>query len=298
MSTGAVDPQRVVVAVVTAFRPDERLAEVVRSAADQCDRVLVVDNTPTGEPGAQDRIGDIAGVQVERSGRNLGLAGALNLGSGLSRDAWALLLLDQDSALPAGAVAALARHLEREPAIGVATPVPWDAGAGRYLDPRAARRPELADLVVAITSGMLVRRTVLDAVGPFREDFFVDAIDQDFCLRVRRAGFRVVQDRTVPLPHSLGETRWRGWGPLRLRSTQHPTWRLYWAARNAVVLARENWRREPVWVATSLALLGYVALTVLLFEPPRAARLRAMAHGLADGWAGRTDPAQRPGGAA
>lgn len=283
------------VAIVTAFRPDQRLAAVVTSARAQCDLVLVVDNTPAGEPGAEQLLSGEDRVVVERSGRNLGLAGALNLGVDRAGAAAAYLLLDQDSVVPDGLVDRLDAHLT-DASIGVATPVPWDATADRPLDPRAAHRPELADLPVAITSGMLVRAETLADVGSFREDFFVDSIDQDFCLRVRRAGWRVVQDRRVRLPHSLGDTRWRGWGPLRLRSTSHPTWRLYWTARNGVVLARENWRAEPLWVATSLALLGYVAVTVLLFEPPRLTRLARMARGARDGWSGRTDHRQRPGG--
>lgn len=287
-----------VAAVVTAFRPDERLTAVVESAARQCALVVVVDNTPAGEPGADALLASAPTVVVDRSGVNLGLAGALNRGVARIGEADAFLLLDQDSVVPDALVERLASHLHDSPGIGVATPTPWDADAGRFLDPRAARRAPLADLPVAITSGMLVRASTLAAVGPFREDFFVDSIDQDFCLRVRRGGARVVQDRTVLLPHSLGDTRWRGWGPFRLRSTSHPTWRLYWAARNALVLARENWRKEPVWVLTSLALLGYVAVTVLLFEPPRGARLRTMVHGARDGWAGRTDESQRPGGRA
>jgi len=284
------------VALVTAFRPDDRLTAVVESARAQCDLVLVVDNTPEGEPGAEALLPRDDRVVVERSGRNLGLAGALNLGVDRAGPATAYLLLDQDSVVPDGLVERLGAHLS-DPSIGVVTPVPWDATVDRPLDPRAAHRAELADLPVAITSGMLVRAETLATVGRFREDFFVDSIDQDFCLRVRRAGWRVVQDRRVRLPHSLGETRWRGWGPLRLRSTNHPTWRLYWAARNGIVLARENWRTEPRWVATSLAFLGYVAVTVVLFEPPRLTRLARLAHGVRDGWSGRTDERQRPGSA-
>lgn len=283
-----------VAAVVTAFLPAAGLATVVAAAAVQCDRVVVVDNTPPGKPGADRVLTPQPNVLIERSPRNLGLAGALNRGVELAGDVETLLLLDQDSVPPADLVRRLTRHLRGS--VQIATPAPWDAHAGRYLDPRTARRPPVADLPVAITSGMVLRRDVIDKVGPFREAFFVDCVDQDFCLRVRRAGGRVVQDRTVQLPHSLGETRWRGWGPFRLRSTQHPTWRLYWAARNGVVLARENLRREPRWVLTSLAFLGYVALTVALFEPPRLARLARMLRGARDGWAGRVDPAQRPGG--
>lgn len=286
-----------VTAVVTAFRPDARLTEVVRSAGSQCARVVVVDNTPAGEPGvdALPAVADVA--QVLRPGTNLGLAGALNLGVHEASPEHDLLLLDQDSAVPAGLVERLTARLDADPRIGVVGPVPWDADADRPLDPRATHRAPLADLPVVITSGMVVRRAALDAVGPFREDFFVDCVDQDLCLRVRGAGWRVVQDATVRLPHSLGDTRWRGVGPFRLRSTSHATWRLYWTARNGTVLAREHWRREPVWVATSAALQAYVALTVLLFEPPRLRRLATLARGARDGWSGRSDPAMRPGGA-
>ena len=291
-------PPSEVVALVTAFHPDSRLEDVVRSALGQCARVVVIDNTPTGQPGAASVLEARELVHVEASGRNLGLAGALNRGVAIAGDCDGLLLLDQDSVLPSDLVERLGRHLAARPDAGIATPAPWDASAALYLDPRAARRAEVADVPVAITSGMLVRRRALDDIGPFREDFFVDCIDQDYCLRARRAGWRVVQDRSVRLAHSLGETRWRGIGPLRLRSTQHPTWRLYWAGRNTVVLAREYWRREPRWVATTLAFLGYSALTVALFEPPRAMRIRALLHGTRDGWSGRTDESQRAGRAA
>lgn len=283
-----------VAAVVTAFRPDRRLVEVVRSAAAQCSAVVVVDNTPADEPGT-DALPEVAELaQVHRPGANLGLAAALNAGVARVDPAADLLLLDQDSVVPDGLVAALGGRLAADPRTGIAAPVPWDAAEDRPLDPRASRRPELADLPVVITSGMLVRRAALDATGPFREDFFVDCVDQDFCLRVRRAGWRVVQDARVRLPHSLGETRWRGVGPLRLRSTAHATWRLYWTARNGAVLGREHLRTEPAWVATSAALQAYVALTVLLFEPPRLRRLSTLLHGARDGLAGRTDPRMRP----
>lgn len=284
-----------VAAVITAFRPGRALATVVDAAAAQCGLVVVIDNTPVGEPGADRVLEHRPQLIVERSPRNVGLAAALNRGVTLTGDAAILLLLDQDSAPPADLVTRLARHLTGQ--VRIATPAPWDATAGRYLDPRTARRAVVADVPVAITSGMVLRRSAVDQVGPFREEFFVDCVDQDFCLRVRRAGGRIVQDRRVLLPHNLGDTRWRGIGPLRLRSTQHPTWRLYWAARNGVVLARENLRREPAWALTSLAFLGYVALTVALFEPPRVARLARMARGIRDGLAGRVEATQRPGGA-
>jgi rhamnosyltransferase len=282
-SLRASDRELRVTAVVTWFRPNAEAIEGVRDALRQCDSVVVVDNTPAGEPA----LDAPPGVQLLRPGRNVGLAAALNLGlAQVPAAADAVLLLDQDSRLPADLVARLTAHLQ-QPAVGAAAPAPWDAAQGRYLDPRTGARPVVADLPVVITSGLLVRRKALADVGTLREDFFVDAVDLDLCLRLRRAGWRVRQDRNVRLPHRLGETQWHRVLGIAVRSSHHPTWRLYSGARNSAALTREHAGHEPRWAATNALLLAYWLLTVAAFEPPRAVRVRWFVRGLADGWRGR-----------
>lgn len=289
------DPRSI--AVVTAYRPGHQLAGVVAAATAQVDVVVVVDNTPTGTPGAAELLEPSDRVDIVSMGYNSGLAAALNTGVARYAGSERVLLLDQDSSIPPDLVERLGARLEEDPRIGVVAPAPWDAGAARYLDPRASGRPVLADLGAVITSGMLVRRRVLDEVGGFREDFFVDCVDQEFCLRVRSAGWRVTQDRSVLLPHELGETRWHGWGPLRLRATHHATWRLYWIGRNSAVMLREHGRSAPAWSLQWLAIVAYWALTIVLFEPPRWERLGTLVGGLRDGARGRPVPGRhRPQG--
>lgn len=285
------------IAVVTAYQPGPALAAVVAAAAAQVDVVVVVDNTPAGAPGASGVVDASDGLEIVSMGYNSGLATALNTGIARHPDSDRVLLLDQDSTIPPDLVERLGARLDDDERIGIVSPAPWDAAAGRYLDPRASGRPVLADLGAVITSGMLVRRRVLDEVGGFREDFFVDCVDQELCLRVRAAGWRVTQDRSVLLPHELGETRWHGWGPLRLRATHHATWRLYWIGRNSAVMLREHGRSEPGWSLQWAAIVGYWALTIVLFEPPRWERLRTLLAGLRDGARGRAVPSRyRPQG--
>jgi rhamnosyltransferase len=281
---GAAAPR--VTAVVTWFRPGPSAVDGLRDALGQCADAVVVDNTPAAEASVADA--DLPGrVVLLRLGRNAGLAAAINLAlSEVPATSEAVLLLDQDSRLPGDLVARLAQHLG-EPGVGAASPAPWDADEQRYLDPRTAARAEVADLPVAITSGLLVRRSALAQVGLLREDFFVDAVDLDLCLRLRRAGWRLVQDRTVLLPHRLGETRWHRVLGVAVRASHHPTWRLYSAARNSAALTREHLLAEPRWALTNVLLLVYWLFTVAAFEPPRAARIRWFARGLVDGWRGR-----------
>src|ERR1700761_65345 len=121
-------------AIVTAYHPDDRLTAVVESALADCERVVVSDNTPAGDPSLAEKLDDPR-VTVLRDGRNLGLGGALNRGlaslpepAGDGADE-AVLLLDQDSVLPAGLVRGLAAHLDADASIGAAAPTPWDEEA-------------------------------------------------------------------------------------------------------------------------------------------------------------------------
>jgi rhamnosyltransferase len=294
-----VEGTPVVTAVVTWFRPTPEVVDALQDAVAQCAHVVVVDNTPYGEgglsawpEGVPASADSASRVRVLRPGSNLGLAGALNLAvHHLPPDTSAVLLLDQDSRLSTGMVQRLAGHL-REVGTGAAAPAPWDEREGRYLDPRARLRPEVAEVPVAITSGLLVARAALEATGPFREDFFVDAVDLDFCLRLRNAGWRIVQDRGVHLAHRLGNTRWHTLLGVRVRASHHPDWRLYSGGRNGARLCREHLLSSPRWSLTQAALLAYWGATVAAFEPPRRSRTRLFFTGVLDGWRGA--PARLP----
>ena len=284
-----------VVAVMTAHRPDAHIRDVVASARRQVDHLVVVDNTPDGVPGADAYLEPDDTLVLLRNGHNAGLAVALNRGVAASPESPFVLLLDQDSVISPAMVRKLVTELAADSTIGAIGPAPWDPTQSRYLDPRTRLRPDLADLAVIITSGMLVRRPVLASVGPFREDFFVDCVDQEFCLRVKAAGWRVVQDKRTLLEHTLGGTRWHGWGKLRFRATHHPAWRIYWVARNTMFMIREHGHRDPRWAVTAVAILAYWALTILAVEPPRIARVTTLLHGVSDGLRRRTDPTMFPG---
>ncbi|GAA2013010.1 hypothetical protein GCM10009839_04510 [Catenulispora yoronensis] len=280
-------------------------------------------------------LSDLPGVTVLRDGRNRGLAGALNAGvaelckpadrntngeahtgtngeahTGINGEAEAdtaalpdlptlpdlILFLDQDSVLPEDLVQGLAAHFTT-PTVGIAAPAPWDEQQGRFYEPGTEAGPDVADRDAVITSGMLVRRTVLDQVGPFRTDFFVDHVDNDFCLRVRAAGFRILRDKRHKLAHSLGQRNQHKLPGVSVASSRHPTWRLYWIARNGTILIREHRKDAPAWSRNTGAYLVWWFLLRTLIEAPRGPRALAMLRGFRDGFRGRTSRRYLPPGA-
>lgn len=282
-----------ITAIVTAYHPDERLAQVVECALASCALVVVADNTPGDSVSAAEKL-DHPNVRVLRSGRNLGLAAALNLGlREVPPDAAAVLFLDQDSVLPPDLIAGLARHLE-DPTIGVVGPAPVDAEKGGQYETLSILHGDVSDRYSVITSGMLVRRSCFTSVPGFREDFFVDCVDIDFCLRLRRAGVRIVRDKHLTMPHSIGDGRDHRLLFVPVRVLHYAAWRHYWVARNGMVLTREHGRALPGFALINALFMARWLAATAVFEPHRRTHVPAILRGLRDGLTGRTNVAYLP----
>jgi rhamnosyltransferase len=298
-----------ITAVVTAYHPDELLRGVVEKALDACAGVIVVDNTPDqAQPGSgsgsaaapRDPLGGLSDPRVTllASGRNLGLAAGLNTGlAALPEDTEAVLLLDQDSMIPDGMIDGLAAILEKDGSVGVVGPSPVDPETGVPYETMPGRHETVADRDIVITSGMLLRRECLKVVPEFREDFFVDYVDVDFCLRLRAGGVRIVRDLSLPLPHSIGDVRAHRFLGRQVKVGHQAAWRHYWNTRNGVILIREHLRRNPVWAVANALFLCRWFVHILLFEPQRGTDAPAYLRGLRDGLTRRVARRYIPSGA-
>ncbi|MDP3701022.1 MAG: glycosyltransferase [Hylemonella sp.] len=285
-----------VCAVIVAFHPDAGFAERLAKVAGQVGAMVVVDNTP-----ATARKAPIA-LPPTLTGRtlllenqdNLGIATALNQGLQQARDwgcSW-LLTMDQDSEPYADMVATL---------LGVARGCGAEVAVigGNYLDARNARtkvpvqgRGTWLEQKTVITSGSLVRVSATEVTGGFRDDYFIDQVDHEFCLRARRHGGRVVITRKVTMAHSVGES-----GGVRLpllgHLPNHNALRKYYVARNSVVTITDYWQLEAQWCVRRLArlLLGFGVM--MIFERNRFAIARAYVAGVLDALNRRMGPCAR-----
>jgi rhamnosyltransferase len=274
-----------------AYFPDAGFEQRLAGLLPQVGALLVVDNTPAPQRARHIEMTCDAGTRcrVLQNEDNLGIATALNQGLAQAR-AWGcdwLLTLDQDSDCRPDMVQTLlsvAAHC---------TPAPQIVG-GNYVDGRNGNRAKVAvgdetqfvDQKTVITSGCLVAVPFAQAIGGFRDDYFIDQVDHEFCLRARAQGARIVISRKLVMAHSVGEEG-GAWLPLLGRLPNHSPLRKYYLARNSIATIATYWRAEPDWCARrGVRLLLGLVLTVLL-ERPRLPKLRAYMGGLADGFRGR-----------
>lgn len=278
-----------VFACIVTYEPEvELLAANIDAVLGQVEGLVLIDNASSSLPGFLEGIDPR--VEIHRQSENLGLSKAMNLAAIRARagGADAILMLDQDSVVSAGAVAALSSALSSHPGRSIAAAHMVD----RNVDSTSGVSADTLEVVDAcITSGSLIRLSDWAAVGGWDEALFIDYVDFDFCLRLRMRGKEVVIDHATTMDHGIGNARKVG----RVVAWGHGEPRLEHMASDVVLYARKH-RRSPAelqvvprGVARALAGLCWKAVVIVRYEQSKSAKLRAMARGAARGLAQRPD---------
>jgi rhamnosyltransferase len=229
-----------------------------------------------------------AGCRFLGNGRNLGVAAALNQAARLAvaegRD-W-LATFDQDSLLDSDALATLldtgAAHPLRD-RIGVLALSHRDRATGRDYHHGfdiLEETPAWRSVRATITSGSMVRVSAFARVGLFDEPLFIDAVDHEFCLRLRHCGMLVIEARGPVMEHSIGAARVRRFLGRRIALTNHSPLRRYYITRNSLEVIRRYILRDFTWSIYNLYFLAVGSVIILMLEDRRWAKLRAMAEGV------------------
>lgn len=278
-------------AVVITFFPPPDLAKNLEALAAQVAEILVVDNaSPEASLRSIQSIGAKLGATIACNRENTGLAAALNVGLRFARDrgyTW-LATFDQDSLATPDMVSKMttliANYGESE-GLALITPLHVDRRLGLSYTNTAclSRGDNWRRLPTAMTSGNLVNVTAADAIGGFDGGLFIDYVDNDFCLRLRRKGYHIVEASDAVLWHSLGTMEIRRFLWKKVRTTNHSALRRYYSTRNGVMTWKRYWRFDLGWTLGDIRRFLFICAYILLWEKQKKEKLIAIGHGLWDG---------------
>jgi len=191
----------------------------IRGLTDEPYELIFVDNASSD--GTAGYLRGITGARLIVNAENRGFPAAVNQGMAVARGEQ-VLLLNNDTVVTTGWLRRMLRALHADPAVGMVGPcsncvsglqqvaVGYDALTG--LDGFAWDWGRAHDGVREETSRLvgfclLVRRAVVDAVGPFDERFGPGCFeDDDYCVRAMRAGYRLAIARDAFVHHHGGRT--------------------------------------------------------------------------------------------
>ena len=288
---------RDVCAVVVTYHPDSGLPSRLSRIAPQVGATVIVDNGSSGASLHMLReLSPAPAPTILFNGENLGVAKALNIGVRQALDdgfTWALLL-DQDTLVDPDMVERLVAARESCPEHRVAVVGSrFRDTSGRSIDPcrLEARGEQWEQVESVITSGSLLSLSAYPAIGPFREDFFIDRVDTEYCYRARAAGHWVIQTLQPLMSHTVGASSSHRLFWATNWTTHHSADRRYYIARNDTVLLREyrNSSHGP-WQLKSLVRCIRLCKRIACFERDKISKILAVGQGWWDGMRGRMGP--------
>lgn len=249
---------------------------------------IVVDNDSAGDDVKvlREKYGNY--LHIVENDKNYGFAGGNNIGMRYAltnSNPDYLLLLNNDTIVDPEFVTEMVKVTESDPAIGAAVakiylyhkPNRFEAVGSKinmwrgqcfrigWMRKDTEQYEKLRELDAAAANSLLITKGVIQNVGFFDESYFIYLDDADYCVRVRRAGYKIVYVPKAKIWHKVGASA--------RRVTGLP---YYYLARNNFRFMRQHatkWQYRcflayflvcHLWLMTGAYLIYFRSLRVLL----------------------------------
>ncbi len=276
-----------VCAIIVSYFPDTGFKERLYKILCQVDRIVIINNG--SNISLTEILGELVGnkkIKLIQNPQNLGIAKALNQGIALAfeegyRWAWSF---DHDTSVPQGVLGKLIscyNEIVINQKIGLVAPNFYDINSGYYcLD--LNKQGSYFEVVSAINSGSLIRLDIFYELGAFNEKFFIDCVDDEYCLRMYEKNYKAILVKNAVIHHKVGfATNHKLFHKSLVTKNHSPLRRYYWS-RNGFSLIIKYIFHKPL---LALGILKSHLITIfitLLFEKQKLKKLRYLILGAFD----------------
>ncbi len=284
--------------VVVTYNPTKNELENIKSYINDLDKLYVVDNSNIDNKILLDSVIIDSKIEYCPLLDNLGIATALNIGCKKAFDEgyeW-ILTMDQDSTFKDGDLNNLIKILDKD--------YKWELTSNYDSDNKQVELTNLKDDVAIVTplhrtkfgndgfdgetlyidetmtSGNLVNLTILSKLGWFLDWMFIDAVDAEYCARLKREGYKILQVTSIELEHNLGNQTEHRLLWKKYVCSNHNYIRRYYITRNNLYFYQMYGEDNPEFeIRTHLKLL---IVLIILYEKDKFKKLKSIFYGRRD----------------
>lgn len=263
---------------IVTYQPDtKRLDENLSSVYKQVERVYIIDNHSANVSEIQTVARNYKNVVYIGNNQNNGIARALNQMCDIAYSQgykW-ILTLDQDTVIPEGMIDGFSKYVGQSE-IGIICPgVIYE---GWNCEKKIISETEY--VYACMTSAAFTRLEAWKKVGGFREDYFIDFVDNEFCMRLSLNQYKVIRINGYQIKHRLGDARTKKFFGVTFRLSKHSPIRLYYMARNNYTFICEY--RNNLNVLKERMKMIYVLIQGVISSDEKKKSVRYIVDGIKD----------------
>jgi eps11N len=269
-----------VLAGIVLFNPDiDRLKENIDAIYCQVNTVVLVNNGSENFDKVQILAGEYKGIRFIDNKRNLGIATALKqmMDFAIQEQYDWVLTLDQDSVCQPGLIEKYSYYVGMEK-VGILTCNIVDRNFS--VDSGFKEDEEYREIKQCITSASLVSVAAYRLTDGFDEKLFIDSVDFDICINMRKHGFKIIKVNFNGILHEVGHGKNVKLLFKNYVSYNHSPFRQYYMARNQRYLVKkypDQFSKGKEWLRELR-----IELIIVLYEKDKMKKLRKRWKGIRD----------------
>lgn len=249
---------------VVLFNPNKEVLDHIDTYINDIDHLYIFDNSENKQFLNQlKKHLKFSKMTYMTEEKNKGIAYALNICAHNARQKdykW-LLTMDQDSYFEKNTVKEMKKMINCDTAIIAPK---YDIAEFYNNDP-----------LVVMTSGNLLNLKVHEQLNGFEEYFFIDMVDYEYCLKVRKNSFKITTCKKAILKHQLGNIKSKKIFNKTIFYTNHNAKRRYYITRNRFLLNEMYHKDYPEFCKKELQYNRKELMKIILFEQDKWKKLKA-----------------------
>lgn len=290
-----------IAAIIVTYYPTSQVSDNILAISEDVDLTIVIDNTPN-----QNNFIELNNdkILIVNNKDNIGLAKALNIGMSIAEQNSFenIFLFDQDTELPPNYFDSMLLFKKQKNNLRSDL---WAAYVPNFLDINCmtygrfpliskyhfkhAQCPEMCIdyqkyAVIAITSGTLILVSKYKVIGPFRSDYFIDFIDNEYCLRIKEKGFNCAINCSITINHRIGKRTKKKLFGFEIKPNNHKPIRRYYIGKNGIKTAKKYIIKFPSYSVLITLRMIHEFISILLFENLKKQKISKLIIGILHGF--------------
>jgi rhamnosyltransferase len=266
--------------VVVLYNPDSSVVSNIHTYIHLVDHLFIFDNSASDNNELiQEILTFSSAFTYIPYHQNRGIATALNAGASaalIKGYSW-LLTMDQDSVVDSQMIQIFINYINSHNSqpIGIVSPLHVDKNTVINTSMPAAQEE-----LTVMTSGNLLNLKAFSHIGDFEEKLFIDYVDHEYCLRLKKNGYKIIQVNNAILYHNLGNISSTKVGSREIYYSNHSALRRYYITRNRLYVLYLYKKDFPSFYKKELASIGKEMIKILFFEDAKLQKVRSILKGV------------------